>query len=420
MKQAKPIVFPPVEEQFGLLRRGAHEIIPEQDLKLKLKRSADTGKPLVVKCGFDPTAPDLHLGHTVVLQKMRQFQKLGHQIVFLIGDFTGRIGDPSGRSKLREPLNEKQVRENARTYKAQVFEILDRSKTKIDFNSRWMNKMSAAELIELATHYTVARMLERDDFHKRHRAEEPISIREFLYPIVQGYDSIALKADVELGGTDQKFNLLVGRELQRAVGQEPQVILTMPLLEGLDGSQKMSKSLGNYVGITESPKEMFGKIMSVSDTLMIRYFELLTDHTNEEIAQFKMGLEKGAIHPRDLKARLARTIVMRYHSEKDASEAEEAFNNQFRDRQIPGDRKLIPPPLRASAIRISWSQYLRDTGLTSSANVATTLIEQGAVHHGSPGGQLRIVRDPKAQPDVKAGDVIKVGKRTWAEIKGED
>lgn len=284
-----------VKEHLAVLTRGAVEVIPRPELEKKIERSVRTGKPLVVKCGFDPTAPDLHLGHTVILQKMRQFQQFGHDVVFLIGDFTGMIGDPSGRSEIRKLLTREVVKENAKTYEAQVFKILDAKRTKIDFNSRWMEKMTAAQLIELATHYTVARMLERDDFHKRFKAEQPISIREFLYPIVQGYDSVALKADIELGGTDQKFNLLVGREIQKAHGMEPQIILTMPLLEGLDGVQKMSKSLGNYVGITESPKEMFGKLMSIADPLMPKYFELLTDISNADLEQLKKDLASGKL-----------------------------------------------------------------------------------------------------------------------------
>ncbi len=394
----------PLNEQLEILRRGAVEILPGKDFEAKVARSIQEKKPLIVKCGFDPTAPDLHLGHTVLLQKMRQFQQLGHKIIFLIGDFTGMIGDPTGRSELRKPLTREEVKKNAKTYKAQVFKILDKTKTKIDFNSRWMEKMSAAELIELSTHYTVARMLERDDFQKRYRANEPISIREFLYPIVQGYDSAALKADIELGGNDQKFNLLVGREIQKALGQEPQAILTMPLLEGLDGVNKMSKSYGNYVGITDSPSEMFGKVMSIPDTLMPRYFDLLTDIASSDIS---------SIHPRDAKAKLAREIITRYHTAKDATQAEDAFNKQFREKKIPDDRKKISPPKSGQA----WPQYLRDAGLVSSAGDAIRLINQGAVRVGTSEGELITLKDSKAQPILSPGHIINIGKRLWAEIK---
>ena len=287
-----------LEDQLALIRRGAVEILPEEELAAKLKRSLATGKPLRIKAGFDPTAPDLHLGHTVLIQKLKHFQDLGHQVIFLIGDFTGMIGDPSGKSETRKPLTEAEVRENAETYERQIYKILDPEKTLIDFNSRWMKPLSAQGLIELAAKHTVARMLEREDFHQRFTNHAPISIHEFLYPLVQGYDSVALRADVELGGTDQKFNLLVGRELQREYGQEPQVVLTMPLLEGLDGVQKMSKSLGNYVGIDEPPQEMFGKIMSISDILMLRYYELLSDLSLAELEQLKADLLGGALHPR--------------------------------------------------------------------------------------------------------------------------
>jgi tyrosyl-tRNA synthetase len=407
--------MPSVKEQLALLCRGALEILPRSDFESKLNRSVKTHKPLVVKCGFDPTAPDLHLGHTVLLQKMRQFQQCGHTVVFLIGDFTGMIGDPTGRSEIRKILSREEVKKNAKTYEEQVFKVLDPSKTKIDFNSRWMEKMAAAELIELSTHYTVARMLERDDFQKRFKEEQPISIREFLYPIVQGYDSVALDADVELGGSDQKFNLLVGRELQKAYGQEPQVILTMPLLEGLDGVNKMSKSLGNYVGITESAKEMFGKIMSVSDTMMIRYFELLTDLTNDELESLKADLRAGKAHPRDTKARLAKEIIARYHSAQAAQHAEEQFDQQFRDKQIPNERVAVPPPEK----NVSWPQYLARIGLTTSSSAAARLIQQGGVRVYAAGKEPpKSIKNSKEIASADPGDVINVGKRTWAEVKG--
>jgi tyrosyl-tRNA synthetase len=407
------VSFPSPEEQIRLIKRGAVQLVNEAELLDRLRESHKTGTPLVIKCGFDPTAPDLHLGHTVLLQKMRQFQMLGHEVVFLIGDFTGMIGDPSGRSSMRKALSREEVQANALTYKTQVFKILDPEKTTVDFNSRWMEKMKASEMIELATHYTVARMLEREDFKNRYKNEEPISIREFLYPIVQGYDSVALKADVELGGTDQVFNLLVGREIQRAYGQKAQVVLTMPLLEGTDGVNKMSKSLGNYIGITEAPKEMFGKVMSISDPLMVRYFELLTDLPDEDLAKIKTDLASGKAHPRETKAQLARTIIARYHSQAAAQEASDAFDRQFKEKKIPEDRKRIPPPAS-----VGWPKYLSENGLASSSSEAARLIQQGAVRV-APGGNLeriRVVKDHKSPADAHPGDVINVGKRIWAEV----
>src|SRR5215472_6929847 len=315
-----------VEEQLKELRRGAHEILLESDLVRKLSR----GRPLRVKAGFDPTAPDLHLGHTVLINKMRQFQVLGHEVIFLIGDFTGMIGDPTGKSATRPRLSREEIAQNAHTYESQIYKILDRNRTTIDFNSRWTEALGAAGLIELAAKYTVARMLERDDFAKRYKGGQPIAVHEFLYPLVQGYDSVALKADVELGGTDQKFNLLVGRTLQEAYGQEPQVVLTMPLLEGLDGVQKMSKSLGNYVGITDPPDEMFGKLMSVSDTLMWRYFELLSFRSSDEIEGLKRAVSDGR-NPRDVKFELAIEIVDRFHGAGSGEAARSRFVARFRD-----------------------------------------------------------------------------------------
>ena len=315
-----------------VIRRGVEELILEEDLRRKLAR----GKPLRVKAGFDPTAPDLHLGHTVLLNKMRQFQDLGHHVMFLIGDFTGMIGDPSGRNVTRPALTPEQIAANADTYKSQVFKVLDASKTEILFNSTWCSQLGATGMVKLAAKYTVARMLERDDFAKRFAEQRPISIHEFLYPLMQGYDSVAMKADVELGGTDQKFNLLVGRELQKDFGQEPQVILTMPLLEGLDGVNKMSKSLGNYVGINESPDDMFGKLMSVSDDLMWRYFELLSFEPMETIREWKGSVEQGA-NPRDIKVRFAQEIVARFHSKVDAQRALEEFESRFRHGGVPSD-----------------------------------------------------------------------------------
>src|SRR5210317_501102 len=312
------------------IRRGCEEILIEEDLQAKLRR----GSPLRIKAGFDPTAPDLHLGHTVLINKMRQFQELGHHVMFLIGDFTGMIGDPSGKSATRPPLTPEQIEENAQTYQAQVFKILDPDKTEICFNSTWHGVRDAADMIRLASRHTVARMLERDDFAKRYRNNQPISIHEFLYPLVQGWDSVEMKADVELGGTDQKFNLLVGRELMKAEGMEPQVILTMPILEGLDGVQKMSKSLDNYIGIEDSPKDMFGKIMSISDDLMWRYFELLSFRPMSEIEAFKQKIEAGT-NPRDIKFLLAEEVIARFHSEAEATAAREGFIAQFAKNRIP-------------------------------------------------------------------------------------
>ena len=333
--------FAPVPEQLDLIRKGAVEIIAEEELARKLERSRRESKPLVVKAGFDPTAPDIHLGHTVLIRKLHHFQQLGHTVVFLIGDFTGLIGDPSGRNKTRPPLSRAEIDANAETYKKQIFKLLDEKQTVIDFNSRWLGAMSFADVIRLTSSYTVARILERDDFAKRYKAGEPISVHELLYPLAQGYDSVALHADVELGGTDQKFNLLVGRELQRAWGQEPQVILTMPLLEGLDGVQKMSKSLDNYVGITEPAKEIFGKIMSVSDELMYRYFELLTDIRSSRIEEMKSQARLGTANPRDFKMALARQIAADFHGAEAAAAAERDFVQVFQKKQTPGEMERL-------------------------------------------------------------------------------
>ena len=324
-----------IAAQLSIIKSGAAELISEEELLRKFKKSLKTGRPLRIKAGFDPTAPDLHLGHTVLIQKIRQFQELGHHIIFLIGDFTGMIGDPTGKSETRKPLTKEDVARNAETYKAQIFKILDEKKTEVVFNSSWMNNLSVSDLIILASKYTVARMLERDDFKKRYSGNRPIAIHEFLYPLIQGYDSVVLNADVELGGTDQKFNLLVGRELQREFGQEPQVVITMPLLEGLDGTNKMSKSLGNYVGITEPPGEIFGKIMSVSDELMLRYYELLSSISNTEIEALKDGLKKGTAHPKDAKSNLAKEIVARFHGKDAAVKAASEFDKVFKSKGLP-------------------------------------------------------------------------------------
>ena len=330
-----------VEEQFEYLKKGCVEIIQEKELKTRLERSLKENRPLKVKLGFDPTAPDIHLGHTVVLRKMKHFQDLGHDVIFLIGDFTGLIGDPSGRSATRPPMSREEIIENAETYKNQIFKILDSKKTIIDFNSRWLEKLSSIDIIKLTAKYTVARILERDDFSNRLKKGLPISVHEILYPLMQAYDSVALRADVELGGTDQKFNLLVGREIQREFGQEPQVVITMPLLEGLDGVEKMSKSLNNHVGITEDPFEIFGKIMSISDPLMFRYYELLTDEPLSQIEKWKKEIKKNKINPRNLKARLAGSIVSDFWGQEEAEKATQEFERVFKYKEVPSELKDI-------------------------------------------------------------------------------
>ncbi|RTV29545.1 tyrosine--tRNA ligase [Pseudomonas aeruginosa] len=360
-----------VEEQLALIQRGADEILVEAELVTKLKR----GQPLRIKAGFDPTAPDLHLGHTVLINKLRQFQDLGHQVIFLIGDFTGMIGDPSGKSVTRPPLTREQVLENAETYKSQVFKILDPAKTEVAFNSTWMDQLTPADFIRLASQYTVARMLERDDFSKRYASNQPIAIHEFLYPLVQGYDSVALKADVELGGTDQKFNLLMGRELQRAYGQEAQVILTMPLLEGLDGVKKMSKSLGNYIGIQEAPGVMYSKLVSIPDTLMWRYFELLSFRSLDEIDSFRKDVEAGA-NPRDIKIKLAEEIVARFHGEEAAASAHKSAGNRLKEGELPED---LPEIELSSPEDMPVASVLNKAGLVKNAAAARDLLGAGSV-----------------------------------------
>ncbi|MCJ0684147.1 tyrosine--tRNA ligase [Pseudomonas aeruginosa] len=360
-----------VEEQLALIQRGADEILVEAELVAKLKR----GQPLRIKAGFDPTAPDLHLGHTVLINKLRQFQDLGHQVIFLIGDFTGMIGDPSGKSVTRPPLTREQVLENAETYKSQVFKILDPAKTEVAFNSTWMDQLTPADFIRLASQYTVARMLERDDFSKRYASNQSIAIHEFLYPLVQGYDSVALKADVELGGTDQKFNLLMGRELQRAYGQEAQVILTMPLLEGLDGVKKMSKSLGNYIGIQEAPGVMYSKLVSIPDTLMWRYFELLSFRSLDEIDSFRKDVEAGA-NPRDIKIKLAEEIVARFHGEEAAASAHKSAGNRLKEGELPED---LPEIELSSPEDMPVASVLNKAGLVKNAAAARDLLGAGSV-----------------------------------------
>jgi tyrosyl-tRNA synthetase len=359
------------QTQLELIKRGAVEVLPEEELLAKLKRA----RPLKIKAGFDPTAPDLHLGHTVLIQKMKQFQDLGHEIIFLIGDFTGMIGDPSGKSETRKQLTREEVAKNAETYKEQIFKILDPQRTTIEFNHRWMEKMDAVSLIGLAAKYTVARMLEREDFKQRYQNQQPISIHEFLYPLIQGYDSVVLKADVELGGTDQRFNLLMGRELQREYGQEPQVVLTMPLLEGTDGVQKMSKSVGNTIGINEAPEEMFGKIMSISDALMWRYYELLSDRNLTEIHANRSRVENGELHPMEVKKSLAEELVKRFHSAAAAQAAREYFESRYQRKSLPAEIKK-----QFTVSEPTWiCRLLVDLDFAKSGNEARRLIAQGAV-----------------------------------------
>jgi tyrosyl-tRNA synthetase len=375
--------FPPVDEQLAYLKKGAAEIVKESELRAKLERSLTSGKPLRVKAGFDPTAPDLHLGHTVLLRKLKHFQDLGHTVIFLIGDFTGMIGDPTGRSATRPPLTREQIVENAETYKAQVFKILSPEKTVVDFNSRWFSKFSAEDFIRLTAKYTVSQMLEREDFHKRFRAEKPIAMHELLYPLAQGYDSVALEADVELGGTDQKFNLLVGRELQRAYGQESQVVLTTPILEGLDGVNKMSKSLGNAIGIHEPPLEMYGKVMSISDEMMWRYYELLTDVRIETIAAMKSDAANGKTHPMALKKELARSIVADFHSAEAAAKAAEDWAKQFQKDQVPEEIETVSVAFAEFANResdgVRLAKVLVKIGFAASTSEADRKIKEGAV-----------------------------------------
>ncbi len=391
-------------ETLEIIRRGAQEILLEEELIQKLKQ----GRPLRIKAGFDPTAPDLHLGHTVLLNKMRQLQDLGHQALFLIGDFTGMIGDPTGKNATRPPLSREQVVENAQSYQAQVFKILDPAKTEICFNSTWMNALNAADLIKLAATHTVARMLERDDFSKRYRNNQPIAIHEFLYPLVQGYDSVALKADLELGGTDQKFNLLMGRELQKHYGQPAQCILTMPLLEGLDGVNKMSKSLGNYIGITDTPQDMFGKLMSISDTLMWRYLELLSFRSLVEIAAWRSEVEQGR-NPRDIKVLLAQEIVARFHSQAAAEQALTEFEARFRQGALPDDMPEISVPSANGYIAIA--HLLKQANLVASTSEALRMIDQGGV-------KLDSARVSDKALQISAGTVVvaQVGKRKFARV----
>ncbi len=438
-------MFKPVQEQMKLLRKGAVEIIQEEDLIKKLERSRIENKPLRVKAGFDPTAPDIHLGHTVLLRKMKHFQELGHEVVFLIGDFTGLIGDPTGRSATRPAMTREEINKNAETYKQQVFKILDPEKTVIDFNSRWLGKLTSFEVMKLTSKYTVARILERDDFTKRFKAGLPIYVHELLYPLMQAYDSVALQADVELGGTDQKFNLLVGREIQQEYGQEPQVVLTMPLLEGLDGVEKMSKSLGNYVGINEPPEEMFGKLMSISDELMFRYYELLTDVETEQIESWKREAREGKLNPRDLKAQLARIIVADFWGEELARKAADEFDRIFKHKDLPSEMEEKVIELKAgggtepsasgeapgseqaakTAGQVEWQQpgptvatvglvdVLVNLGIVPSRGEAKRLIRQGGVYLD---GQ-RIDDIDYRLDGSKPEQILKIGKRKFYRLK---
>ncbi len=395
------------DAQLAELQRGTEEVLVTAELVRKLRR----GKPLHIKAGFDPTAPDLHLGHTVLLNKMRQFQQFGHTVTFLIGDFTGMIGDPSGRNVTRPPLTPEAIQANAATYKEQVFKILDAEKTRVDFNSRWLSAMPAPEFVKIAGHYTVARMLERDDFAKRYKSGQPISIHEFLYPLAQGYDSVALRSDVELGGTDQKFNLLVGRHLQEAYKQEPQIVMTMPLLEGTDGVNKMSKSLGNYIGITEAPGSMFGKIMSISDDLMWRYFELLSFRPLGDIAALRQATAEGR-NPRDVKFELAREIVARFHDAAAADAAQRDFIARVSEKEVPAD---LPPkviPVEAAGLRLA--NLLKEAGLAASTSEANRKIDEGAVRID---GAKVTDRSLTLMPG--ADHVLQLGSKRFARLKLE-
>jgi tyrosyl-tRNA synthetase len=393
-----------IAEQLAQIKRGAEEILVEAELVQRL----EAGGPLRVKAGFDPTAPDLHIGHTVLINKLRQFQDMGHEVLFLIGDFTGMIGDPTGKNITRKPLTREEVLQNAATYEHQIYKILDPEKTTVMFNSQWMGEMSAADLIHVAAKHTVARMLERDDFSKRYAGNQPIAIHEFLYPLVQGYDSVAMKSDVELGGTDQKFNLLVGRELQKHYGQKPQVILTMPILEGLDGVQKMSKSLNNYIGINEPAEEMFGKIMSISDDLMWRYFELLSFRPLTEIGRLKREVAAGA-NPRDIKFRLGQEIVARFHDQAAATAAQDAFVARFQKGALPDQMPELMLPSQGGNLVIA--NLLKDAGLTGSTSEAIRMIKQGAV-------RIDGERVSDRELAIAAGNthVFQVGKRRFARV----
>jgi tyrosyl-tRNA synthetase len=398
-----------IAEQMALIERGCEGILSKEELEKKLMTSLESGKPLKIKVGFDPTAPDLHLGHTVLLQKLRQFQQLGHEVHFLIGDFTAMIGDPTGKSETRPPLSREDVARNAETYKAQVFKMLDPAKTNVVFNSAWLGQLSAYDMIRLASELTVARMLERDDFKKRFHGNKPISIHEFFYPLLQGYDSVAMEADVELGGTDQLFNLLMGRELQRSRGLEPQVVVTMPLLEGLDGVNKMSKSLGNYIGITEPPEQIFGKVLSISDQLMFRWYELLSDLSLEEIVTLKKGIEEGWLHPKAVKVRLAKELVARFHDQAAADAAEKNFEQIFNLHELPDAIPEKTLPMQEDTIALPW--LLKEVGLVESTSDGRRMIIQNAV---TVNGEK--TADVNAQIPASGEVLLKVGKRRFCKV----
>lgn len=398
-----------VQKQIEIIKRGSVEIIEEKELRSKIKTSLETNKPLKIKAGFDPTAPDLHLGHTVLIQKLKQFQDMGHDIYFLIGDFTGMIGDPTGKNETRKSLTKEEIEKNSETYKKQIFKILDKNRTKVVYNSQWCLKLSAGDLIKLAASMTVARMLERDDFSKRFNTQKPISIHEFLYPLIQGYDSVALQADVELGGTDQKFNLLVGRELQKKDSQMPQSVVMMPILEGLDGVNKMSKSLGNYIGITDAPNDMYGKIMSISDKLMWRYYELLSDRSIEEIKQLKTDVDNENIHPKKAKQMLAFEITHRFHSQEDAEKAQIFFDDMFKNKQTPQNIKTAVLNIQDEM----WICHLiKEIGFSESTSKAKRLIKSNAVSIDSVK-----IKDESLKLKKGSEFVLKVGKKNIIKIK---
>lgn len=399
-----------VNQALDLISRGADEILPRDDLQAKLS----LGRPLRIKAGFDPTAPDLHLGHTVLINKLRQFQDLGHEVIFLIGDFTGLIGDPTGKNATRQPLTEAQLQANAETYASQVFKILDREKTRVEYNSRWMNALSPQDFVRLAAKLTVARMLERDDFSKRFQSEQPISIHEFLYPLMQGYDSVALEADVELGGTDQRFNLLMGRELQRDAGQDPQVVLMMPILEGLDGEKKMSKSLGNYVGLNDAPGDMYGKLMGISDALMWRYFDLLSLKSNDEIAHLRNEVDAERISPNQAKAELARELITRFHDAESAERASRSAGNKFKAGEIPDEMPEATVACDAEG-SIPLAILVRESGLAKSASEARGFITQGAVRID---GALQ--KDPAYRVPRGETHVFQCGKKRFVRVTVTD
>ena len=399
-----------IDEQISLIERGTVDVVSREDMVRKLKKSSESGVPLKIKAGFDPTAPDLHLGHTVLIQKMKHFQDLGHDINFLIGDFTGMIGDPTGKSETRKPLTLDDVAKNAETYKEQIFKVLDPEKTTVVFNSTWLGKLTSYDMIKLASQLTVARMLEREDFRVRFENQKPISIHEFMYPLIQGYDSVALEADVELGGTDQLFNLLMGRDLQRSWNQEPQVVITMPLLEGLDGVNKMSKSLGNYIGITETADDIYGKVLSISDTLMFRYYELLSDLSAAEIEVLAQDMQEGRRHPKDVKKMLARELTARFYGDEDSARAEESFEQVFKHRGLPDN---IPELILKAADGEIWlPKLLVEAGLTGSTSEARRMIKQQAVSLNS---EKILDTEFSVQPEGEV--LIKVGKRRFARIR---